>query len=89
MDIMKLIRNFNVVLNVAAKLVGGAWLTVHVFFHQYEPACSLRFSLSEIGAAIRMTRAAIALVRSPLSGPIPSGFPPGQISAIMGHPTCR
>jgi hypothetical protein len=38
MDIMKLIRNFNVVLNVAAKLLGGAWLTVHIFFHQYEPA---------------------------------------------------
>ena len=38
MEIMKLIRNFNVVLNVAAKLLGGAWLTVHIFFHQYKPA---------------------------------------------------
>jgi hypothetical protein len=38
MEIMKLIRNCNVVLNVAAKLLGGTWLTVHIFFHQYEPA---------------------------------------------------
>jgi hypothetical protein len=45
MEIMKLIRNFDVVLNVAAKLVGGAWLTVHIFFHGYEPAfldCAFR-----------------------------------------------
>jgi hypothetical protein len=38
MDIMRLIRNFNVVLNVAAKLLGGTWLRVHIFFHAYEPA---------------------------------------------------
>ena len=30
-------------------------------------------------------RLGIARVRDPLSGPIPSGFPPGLIGAMIGH----